>query len=147
MIYLGKYFTLKEMCATSTLLVNNPDDWQMVNLTRLVALCLDPLREAVGALKVTSGFRSKDVNKAVGGAVKSFHRHGLAVDCLSNDHSVEELVDKIEYLALPFDKLIMEYGKNRPWLHWQIVEPNRTNRKEIYTARIVAGKMEYQRVM
>jgi len=147
MIYLGKYFTLKEMCATNTMLVNDPDNWQMVNLTRLVALCLDPLREVVGALRVTSGFRAEEVNKAVGGAVRSFHRHGLAVDCYHDTITVDKLVDMVERLGLPFDKLIMEYGKNRPWLHWQIVEPNRTNRKEIYTARIVDGKMDYQRVM
>jgi zinc D-Ala-D-Ala carboxypeptidase len=144
---LGKYFTLEEMCRTNTRAINRPDEGQLVSLTRLVTLCLDPLRAECGALKVTSGFRSEAVNKAVGGAVRSFHRHGLAADIQSDTHHVDELVDRIEYLALPFDKLIMEYAGNKPWLHWQIVEPNRTNRKEIYTAKIVDGKMKYTQVM
>jgi hypothetical protein len=146
-MYIGKYFTLAEMCRTGSGLVNEPATHELISLTRLVALCLDPLREDVGALKVTSGYRSESVNKAVGGAVRSFHRHGLAADLQSDTHTVDELVERIEYLALPFDKLIMEYAGTKPWLHWQIVEPNRTNRKEVYTARIVDGKMEYQRIM
>ena len=144
---LGNYFTLKEMTVTSTGLLNVPDTHQLVSLTRLVALCLDPLRVDCGALRVNSGFRSKGVNEAVGGSPTSYHTHGLAVDFVHDTLLVEELVERIEELALPFDKLIMEYGENKPWVHWQIVEPLRSNRKEVYTARIVDGTMKYTRVM
>ena len=144
---LGRHFTLKEMCVTSTGLANHPNDWQLVNLTRIVSLCLAPLRADCGALRVNSAFRSEAVNKAVGGSDKSFHRYGLAVDVCSDDYSVEELVERIEMLNLPFDKVIMEYGKRKPWVHWQICAADETNRREVYTARIVDGKMKYTRVM
>ena len=143
---LGKYFTYAELTNTGTRAINRPDNGQLVSLTRLVALCLDPLRRDCGSLVVTSGFRSAIVNKNVGGSPTSFHTHGLAADFHSDDLHVTELVDRVEFLALPFDKLIMEYGDNSTWLHWQIVEPNRTNRGEIYTANMVDGSMEYTKV-
>ena len=145
---LGKYFTLKEMTATNSGIDNPIEDLTIyINLTRLVSMCLDPLRLDCGALKVTSGYRSIEVNEAVGGAAHSYHRMGLAADLQSDELHVLELVDRVEFMALPFDKLIMEYGKGRPWLHWQIKAAGETNRKEVYSAQIVDGKMKYTRVM
>ena len=39
------------------------------------------LRDEVGSITVTSGYRTKEYNEEVGGSKNSFHLQGLAVDC------------------------------------------------------------------
>ena len=141
---LGKYFTLQEMTATGTRAMNNPDDQQLVNLTRLVALILDPLREECGALRVNSGFRSDVVNKLVGGSKGSYHMMGCAADIVGKTSSIETMAEIAQYIALPFDKLIMEYGDNSDWLHIQVAPAGAMNRGEVYTANMVDGAMLYK---
>lgn len=46
----------------------------------LIALCtkvLEPMRDKFGVCTVSSGFRSKSHNQAVGGAISSYHRYDL----------------------------------------------------------------------
>ena len=52
-------------------------------LERLRELCIDllePIRDALGPLRVTSGYRRPRVNAAVGGSSTSAHMSGWAVD-------------------------------------------------------------------
>ena len=80
-VQLPKYFTLKEMTATSTKLPNMPETWAELIALRETALELDRIRAAFGqAIRVTSGFRTAAVNAAVGGSKASAHRKGMAVD-------------------------------------------------------------------
>ncbi len=49
---------------------------------------LDDLREHLGApVRVTSGFRCKDHNRAVGGSSRSQHLFGRAADVQCDSHS------------------------------------------------------------
>jgi zinc D-Ala-D-Ala carboxypeptidase len=138
---LGHHFTLSEMCKTSTGHANFPaTEQQTVNLTRLVALILDPLRADSGAIRVTSGFRSQKVNEAVGGVDGSYHRHGLAADIQSDQFSPYELAERIEFLALPIDKVIVEFGG---WVHVQIKPAGETNRTEYLVAEKVGSETHY----
>lgn len=76
-----KYFSLKEMTATSQLLDNSPETWEEFSNLRDTALQLDEIREKFKkGIRVTSGYRSVAVNKAVGGSRTSAHRKGLAAD-------------------------------------------------------------------
>jgi len=80
-----KYFTLTELTASNTAkqrgIKNIPNDIQKANLIFLVENFADPLREAWGKpLIVTSGFRSRELNAAVGGSATSDHLNGLAID-------------------------------------------------------------------
>jgi hypothetical protein len=80
-VQLPKYFTLKEMTATSTKLPNMPETWEEFIALHETALALDQIREAYGqGIRVTSGYRSAAVNTAVGGSKTSAHRKGMAVD-------------------------------------------------------------------
>ena len=45
---------------------------------------LQTLRDEVGAITVTSGFRTVEFNDEVGGSKNSYHLQGLAVDCRFN---------------------------------------------------------------
>lgn len=76
-----KNFTLKEMLTTSTGLPNFPETWELVNNLVMTANRLQKLRDTVGfPIIVNSGFRTKAVNKAVGGVSTSAHVKGLAAD-------------------------------------------------------------------
>lgn len=144
---LGRHFTYEEMTATGTRALNKPNDRELVNLVRLVNLVLDPLRDECGAIHINSGFRSEVVNNLVGGSANSYHRLGCAADIRSDHYLVAELSDRVEFLALPFDKLIMEYGKDSNWLHVQLAPPDGQNRQQVFTAHLVEGKMKYTQVM
>lgn len=116
-----KYFTIAELCASSTAtekgIDNTPTPGITQNLERLVANVLDPLREAWGKpIVVTSGYRCPELNKAVGGAKNSHHMQGMAAD-ISTGNKVDNrrLFQKILDLGLPFTQLIDEKGFS--WIH------------------------------
>jgi zinc D-Ala-D-Ala carboxypeptidase len=130
----GRYFSLQELTRTNTGFMNKPCLEEVVNLTRLTALFLDPLREEAGAIRVNSAFRGDDVNDVVGGSTTSYHRSGLAADIVSGEYDVEQLCDFARELDLPYDKMIMEYLKGTSWLHVQIAHVMDQPRFEVYTA-------------
>ena len=82
------------------------------NIRVLVAEILDPLREQLGeALVISSGFRSPELNAALGGATHSQHMEGQAADIktpsvLSGEHDAEWLAAQVALLGLPLDQLI-----------------------------------------
>jgi len=77
----GRFFTWAELTRTSTGLPNEPDAGHRTNLTVLVQVVLDPLREHLGKpVRVTSGYRSPAVNTRIGGSKTSAHMTGEAVD-------------------------------------------------------------------
>lgn len=84
-MYVGTYFKLSEFTASATAarlhLRNDPNPAQIENIKRLVQVVLDPLRKYVGVpVVVTSGYRSKLLNTAVGGVSRSKHLSGCAAD-------------------------------------------------------------------
>lgn len=129
-----KFFTIKELCNSDTAkkkgIENTPNKEQENNLILLIDNILDPLREAYGKpIIVTSGFRSKELNNAIGGAKSSQHMLGQAADIRTvEDTKVEnkKLFDLIKKLDLPYDQLIDEYDFN--WVH---VSYSNRHRKQI----------------
>lgn len=122
MIQLSKNFTLAEMlesqAARRLKLVEqfNPDALIQQNLLDLVTHILQPLRDFVGPVDVSSGYRCPALNKAVGGAHNSQHLYGQAADLkgvgkITNKMLYETIID----LKLPFDQLINEFSFS--WVH------------------------------
>lgn len=62
---------------------------------------------------ITSGFRCEAHNKAVGGARKSYHRHGVAADIRSNDLAALYLA----VMKVPALKGVGIYLRPGGWLH------------------------------
>ena len=124
------YFTLKELTATSTGLPNEPDEEQIKNLEHLVREVLDPLRTVYGApIRVTSGFRSPEVNRKAGGVTNSQHLRGEAVDITAGcPIENRKLFQMIALDGLKFDQLIDE--ENYSWLHVSLKRIG-TNRRQI----------------
>ena len=116
-----KYFTIKELCKSSTAIQkrinNSPDSESVNNLEQLVDNILDPLREEFGKpIKVNSGYRSPELNKAVGGAKTSQHVLGLSADITAGSRlENKRLFALIQQMNLPFDQLIDE--KSYSWIH------------------------------
>lgn len=108
---LGRYFTLREMTRTSTGLSNHPPEHIVASLTRLVRDLLDPLRIDIELpIRVTSGYRSPQVNAAVGGSRTSRHMTGLAADIKVRGMTARQLADRIEQLresgVIDYDQVI-----------------------------------------
>jgi len=139
---LSKNFTLEEMTVTDCGLANVPNQEQRNCMNELVKNVLQPLRDTLGMpIKITSGFRSIPVNKAVGGADRPISQHtkGQAADLKCADNS--ELFSIIRD-HLVFDQLIWEKGNDvQPaWVH--VSYKTQGNRGEIL--KFKNGK--YQRI-
>lgn len=116
-----KYFTIKELCKSSTATqkgINNTPNSEIVsNLEKLVEYILDPLRERYGKpIIVNSGYRCPALNKAVNGSKTSHHVLGLAADITAGSPAKNKILfNLIISMDLPFDQVIDE--KNYSWIH------------------------------
>ena len=125
------HFTMEELYASATATAkginNKPSVQQMINLVYLCAYVLEPLRVAMGEpIKIGSGFRCQQLNKAVGGVYNSQHMKGQAADlCIDGD--IQKGRKWFNYIKnhLPFDQLIWEHNsKGTYWVHVSFVFPD-----------------------
>lgn len=120
----NSYFTISELCASSTAAAkgidNTPSETVKANLQKLITNTLDPLRSAYGKpIVVTSGYRCAKLNTAVGGVANSQHLTGQAADIRGEGNTKAELI-AICKLALSqgnYDQLIFEHKGTALWLH------------------------------
>lgn len=119
-----KNFTLEELLRSATAsrlgIPNTPSLSVTHNLILLCNHILQPLRNAYGKpIIVNSGYRSPELNKAIGGAKNSQHMRGQAADIKGSGGTIPQenrhLFELIQKLNLPFDQLIDE--KNYSWIH------------------------------
>lgn len=115
-----KYFTIKELTKSSTAeakgIDNTPTSNIERNLTALVSNILDPLREIYGKpIKVNSGYRCPELNKAVGGSKTSEHCFGFAVDLTGGNKQENEKIFNIIRDNFAWTQLINE--RNFSWVH------------------------------
>lgn len=115
-----KHFTIGELCRSETAerrgIKNEPTEEVARNLTALVDNVLDPLREWYGKpIRVNSGYRCAELNRAVGGVATSQHMKGEAADIDVNDtRENRRLFTWIEENC-EFDQLLWENGG--AWIH------------------------------
>lgn len=133
---LSENFTLNELLRSDTANRLNiveqytPSQAVIENLKKLCINILQPLRNHLGCqIRITSGFRCKRTNKAVGSkSQKSQHVEGKAADIEVDGMTNQELMKVIIDLNLPFDQLINEYEPNG-WVH--ISYDEKRNRKQV----------------
>ena len=111
-----------------------------VNLRALAEL-LQPIRDGLGPVHVTSGYRCRALNKAIGGAATSAHSYGRAADIVVTGHAPHAVCAWVIRACLPFDQLIHEFGQ---WTHIAIAPEANKSRREILTAYKRDGKTVYQ---
>ena len=120
---------------------NEPNEKQIENLKLICVNVLQPLREIINApIFINSGFRSFDVNAAVGGRFNSQHLEGKAADFVVPSMNLDDVFNII-LQKLSFDQLIYEFGK---WIHvsWN----GESNRKDVMISRKVHGKTVYEKL-
>ncbi|MDY6148513.1 MAG: D-Ala-D-Ala carboxypeptidase family metallohydrolase [Porphyromonas sp.] len=127
-----KYFSIEELTqnplAQELGIDNTPSPEAVENLTQLVDNVLDPVRALLGKrIIVNSGYRSPELNRAVGGVATSQHLRGEAADITTaSTLDNRRLCDLIRQRG-NFDQLIV-YGNYR-FLHVSYTS-RRRNRKE-----------------
>jgi zinc D-Ala-D-Ala carboxypeptidase len=146
MIKLTSSFYLDELLVSQTAarlgLDNTPPPEVVVELQRLCQLILQPLRDSVGhPIVVSSGYRARKVNKAVGGAKASAHLYGRAADFTIPGEAPRVTCQRIIDLGLPFDQVIQEFDR---WVHVAIAPAGGAPRRQVLTARRVGGGTIYE---
>jgi hypothetical protein len=141
----GNYFSLEEFIISQTAarkgLDNTPTPEVEANLRALVEHILDPLRHSLEIpIVISSGYRSPQVNRAVGGASNSQHTKGEAADIIVPGWAVAGVIERIKHLDLPFDQLINEFGD---WTH---VSYRPKGRREILQAKTTKKGTVYERL-
>ena len=129
---LTPHFTLRELTKTNTGIKNVPNEAQVNNLKRLCKW-LERLRKKWNDLYgdgddpiiINSGFRSPEVNKAVGGATLSNHLTGCAVDirCIGIEQALRYaaiLLDISDLNHEDFDELLIEQKAHVIWIHFAV---------------------------
>ena len=128
---------------------NTPDDLQLKRMEVLAEKVFEPLREWVGGpIKITSFFRSEELNKRIGGSNRSQHCKGQAMD-IDDTFKVVTNSEMYNYIKnnLDFDQLIWEFGddENPDWLHVSYVSKDE-NRKRCLRAIRSGGRTTYNTI-
>jgi hypothetical protein len=125
---------------------NMPTAEHIENFKKLAANIFQPIREHFGKpILISSGYRSAELNKAIGGSLSSQHCSGEAID-IDMDGTDITNAQIFNYIKdnLNFDQMIWEFGTdtNPDWVHVSFAA-NRSQRKQILVAKKVNGKTTY----
>jgi len=154
---LSNHLSLKEVTYSATAIkhgINNePNIGQLQVLKEMASKVFEPCRKFVGApLKVTSGFRSKELNKKIGGSLSSDHcisdhaTAALDLDCdVYGGKTNAELFHYIKE-KLNFKQLIWEFGnEDKPsWVHVSYSINDHFNKREVLIAKRQGGRTVYE---
>lgn len=143
-----KNLTLEELIHSDTAkakgIDNSPTNEHLKYLIEIANNIFQPLRDGIGKpIRISSGYRSEKLNKAVGGSKTSQHNKGQALDLVATTGFTNK--DIFDYIKnnLEFDQLIYEFGNNvnPDWVH---VSYNKgKNRKQVLKAIKKDGKTVY----
>mgnify|MGYP000582978607 FL=1 len=113
---LSKNFVLSEITHSNTAkrlgIKNEPTKDHLKNLQLLIRGVVQPVRDGVGAIRVSSGYRNPTLNEAIGGSSRSQHCKGQAVDIQhwskgKMDH--KKIYDYILDNNIELDQMINEF--------------------------------------
>ena len=150
---LSEHLDLAEVTRSETAkrkgISNIPTPEHLENFKKLANNIFEPIRKHFGVpIHISSGYRSKALNNAIGGSLTSQHCYGEAID-IDMDGSSNGVTNKMvfEFIKanLNFDQLIWEFGtKDAPdWVHVSF-ETTGKQRKQILIAFKNGGKTAYK---
>lgn len=134
---ISKNLTLQEVTTSQTAIrlkiKNEPTEKDIDNLKYIAENIFQKVRDYFGVpIRISSGFRSKELNKAIGGSKNSQHTTGQALDIQgTNGVTNAQIFNYIKYNLL-FDQLIWEFGDNEnpAWVHVSLKKEGK-NRNQI----------------
>ena len=150
---LSEHLTLAEVTKSQTAtrlgIDNDPDAHQLAALKSIAEHIFEPVRNHFGVpIGISSGLRSKALNKAIGGSSRSQHCHGQALDIDADIYGGITNADIFHYIKnnLDFDQMIWEFGTDQEpaWVHVSFVDDG-TNRGQTLRAIKENGKTKYIR--
>jgi len=134
---LSKNFVLSEITKSNTAkrlgISNEPEKKHLEKMQGLITNLIQPMRDALGPIRVTSGYRSKELNRAIGGSTRSQHCKGEAVDIqfwLEGQMNNQTIYNWVLSSGIEFDQMINEF--DFAWIHISLKVKN--NRKEVLEA-------------
>ena len=150
---LSKNLSLAEVTKSTTAkrlgIDNTPDEWTIQNLKQIAINVFQPLRDAFGfPIYVSSGYRSAELNTAIGGSKRSQHVEGRALDLdadvfggCTNSQIFNWIKENVE-----FDQLIWEFGDddNPDWVHVSYVYDGLNRKRCLKACRDDNGKTYYE---
>ncbi len=134
---LSKNFALSEITHSNTAkrlgIDNEPTKTHLQNMQNLVDNLLQPLRDAVGPIRISSGYRNPSLNRAIGGSRSSQHCKGQALDI--QFWEMGQMNNKVIYewilnSDIEFDQMINEF--DFAWIHISLKDKG--NRKQVLEA-------------
>ena len=127
---------------------NMPTEAHIANFKLLAENIFEPIRQHFRCpIIISSGYRSKELNAAIGGSLTSQHCQGEAID-IDMDGTTNGVTNRMvfDYIKdnLNFDQLIYEFGdaNNPDWVHVSY-ESTGKQRKQILRATRAGGKTVY----
>ena len=133
----SKNFVLSEITRSNTAkrlgISNEPTKEHLENLQRIILNIIQPMRDSLGPIRISSGYRSKELNRAIGGSSKSQHCKGEALDLQfwkDGQMCNKEVYDWVIDNAVEFDQMINEF--DFAWIHISLKKDK--NRKDVLEA-------------
>ena len=134
---LSKNFALSEITHSNTAkrlgIDNEPTEEHLQNMQNLINLLIQPMRDSLGPIRISSGYRNPELNLAIGGSSSSQHCKGEALDIqfwqmgkMMNELIYEWILDS----GLEFDQMINEF--DFAWIHISLKAKD--NRKQVLEA-------------
>ena len=121
---------------------NTPPPAIVERMVETAEKIFQPLRDALGPIRVSSFYRSPDLNRAIGGSKTSQHCKGEAIDMqgilASNKILFNSACDLEDY-----DQIIWEFGtlEEPDWVHVSYSKTH--NRKQILRATKIGKRTAY----
>jgi hypothetical protein len=115
---LTPHFTLEELIFSQTAVrngINNNPSQAVKNNLQVLANNLEKVRDLLGKpLNISSGFRCSELNRKLGGSLKSAHMDGYAADFTCEAYgSPKEVLEAIKSSDIKYDQMIYE----GTWVH------------------------------
>ena len=147
-------FTIAEMVQSNTAdrlkISNNPPASVRVHLTETITLleCIRAEweeyceRYSLGtpAIRISSGYRSPELNKAVGGVKNSAHVTGYAADLQPVNGKQDEFerffATDFSRMGYAFDQIIIEKSKTSRWVHVGYKRADGKQRRQCFTLNV-----------
>jgi zinc D-Ala-D-Ala carboxypeptidase len=134
---LSKNFTLSEITKSNTAkrlgIDNAPNKEHLKNMQIIIRDLIQPMRDALGPIRISSGYRSPVLNRAIGGSTKSQHCKGQALDLQfwkEGEMCNKEIYDWVLKEGIEFDQMINEF--DYAWIHISLKDKG--NRKQVLEA-------------
>ena len=125
---------------------NEMSEKHLESMQRLIDNLIQPMRDAIGPIRISSGYRSPKLNKAIGGSSRSQHSKGEALDLQfweKGKMNNRVIYDWVLESGVEFDQMINEFDFS--WIHISL--KSRENRSQVLEAyKDEKGKTAYKLV-